>query len=75
MTRLALPSERAQVITEFPEVATQYQIVLTTRGPLDHVELQVETEPDFPIDEGRGRQREPGYRRRCARCRSRPCRR
>ena len=22
-------------------------------GPLDHVELQVETEPDFPIDEVR----------------------
>ena len=47
------PSQIEQVITEFPEVATQYQIVLTSRGPLDHVELQVETEPDFPIDEVR----------------------
>ena len=47
------PSQIEQVITEFPEIATQYQIILTTRGPLDHVELQVETEPDFPIDEVR----------------------
>lgn len=45
------PSQIEQVITGFPEIATHYQIILTTRGPLDHVELQVETEPDFPIDE------------------------
>ena len=47
------PSQIEQVITGFPEIATHYQIILTTRGPLDHVELQVETEPDFPIDEVR----------------------
>ena len=47
------PSQIEQVITEFPEIATQYQIILTMNGPLDHVELQVETEPDFPIDEVR----------------------
>ena len=47
------PSQIEQVITNFPEIATHYQIILTTRGPLDHVELQVETEPDFPIDEVR----------------------
>ncbi|OUO91562.1 phenylacetate--CoA ligase [Gordonibacter sp. An230] len=47
------PSQIEQVITGFPEIATHYQIVLTTRGPLDHVELQVETVPDFPIDEVR----------------------
>ena len=47
------PSQIAQVITGFPEIATHYQIILTTRGPLDHVELQVETVPDFPIDEVR----------------------
>lgn len=45
------PSQIEQVITGFPEIATQYQIILTNRGPLDHVELQVETEPDFQIDE------------------------
>ena len=45
------PSQIEQVITGFPEIATHYQIILTTRGPLDHVELQVETVPDFPIDE------------------------
>ena len=44
------PSQIEQVITAFPEVATQYQIILTNKGPLDHVELQVETEPDYPID-------------------------
>ncbi len=47
------PSQIEQVITGFPEIATQYQIILTTKGPLDHVELRVETEPDFPIDEVR----------------------
>lgn len=45
------PSQIEQVITEFPEIAAHYQIILTTRGPLDRVELQVETQPDFPIDE------------------------
>ena len=30
---------------------THYQIVLTTKGPLDRVELRVETAPDFPFDE------------------------
>ncbi len=47
------PSQIEQVITGFPEIATQYQIILTNKGPLDHVELQVETEPDFQIDEVR----------------------
>ena len=45
------PSQIEQVITELPEIAAHYQIILTTRGPLDRVELQVETQPDFPIDE------------------------
>ena len=39
------------MLTGFPEIATQYQIILTTRGPLDHVELRVETVPEFPFDE------------------------
>ncbi len=45
------PSQIEQVITEFPEIATQYQILLTTKGSLDHVELKVETVPDFPLSE------------------------
>lgn len=45
------PSQIEQVITEFPEIATQYQIILSRKGPLDHVQLLVETEPDFPIDQ------------------------
>ncbi len=47
------PSQIEQVITGFPEIATQYQIVLTNEGPLDKAELRVETEPDFAIDEVR----------------------
>lgn len=45
------PSQIEQVITEFPEIATQYQIILSRKGPLDRVQLLVETEPDFPIDQ------------------------
>lgn len=45
------PSQIEQVITAFDEIAPQYQIILTTRGTLDHVELDVETVPDFPFDE------------------------
>ncbi|MCL1898472.1 MAG: phenylacetate--CoA ligase, partial [Micrococcales bacterium] len=37
----------------FAEIAPQYQIVLTSKGSLDHAELQVETVPDFPFDEVR----------------------
>lgn len=45
------PSQIEQVITGFPEIAAQYQIILSTKGPLDHVQLKVETVPEFPIDE------------------------
>ena len=45
------PSQIEQIITSFPEVVPHYQIVLTTKGKLDHVELRVETAPDFPFDE------------------------
>lgn len=45
------PSQIEEVITTFPEIATQYQIVLTSKGPLDHVQLQIETVPEFPFDE------------------------
>lgn len=45
------PSQIEQVITAFPEIAPQYQIVITSRGPLDHVELDVESVPEFPFDE------------------------
>ena len=45
------PSQIEEVITGFEEIAAQYQIILTTRGPLDHVELQVETVPSFDFDE------------------------
>lgn len=45
------PSQIEEVITNFDEITAQYQIVLTNQGPLDHVELQIETVPDFPFDE------------------------
>lgn len=47
------PSQIEQVIVDFPEIAAQYQIILTTKGTLDAVELDVETVPDFPFDEVR----------------------
>lgn len=45
------PSQIEHVIVGFPEIAAQYQIILTNKGPLDRVELDVETVPDFPFDE------------------------
>ena len=45
------PSQIEEVMMSFPEIATQYQIILTSKGPLDHVELDVETVPEFPFDE------------------------
>lgn len=45
------PSQIEQVITGFPEIVPHYQIVLTTKGTLDHMELRVETAPDFSFDE------------------------
>ena len=45
------PIQFAQVISEFPEVTSYNQIVLTTKNHLDQVELQVETVSDFPFDE------------------------
>lgn len=45
------PSQIEEVITEAPEVTPYYQIVLTSKGPLDHVTLLVEPVPEFPFDE------------------------
>ena len=45
------PSQIEEEIVSFPEITAQYQLILTTKGTLDHVELQVETVPDFPFDE------------------------
>ena len=47
------PSQIEEEILKFPEIVSQYQLILTTKGHLDHVELQVETVPDFPFDEVR----------------------
>lgn len=45
------PLQFAQVISEFEEVTSYYQVVLTTKGALDHVQLNVETVKEFPFDE------------------------
>lgn len=45
------PSQIEEEIVSFPEIAAQYQIILTTKGTLDHAQLLVETVPDFPFDE------------------------
>ena len=47
------PSQIEEEIVSFPEIAAQYQLILTTTGTLDHVQLQVETVPEFPFDEVR----------------------
>lgn len=45
------PSQIEEEIVSFPEIAPQYQLILTTKGTLDHAELRVETVPKFPFDE------------------------
>lgn len=45
------PSQIEEEIVSFPEIAPQYQLILTTKGTLDHAELCVETVPEFPFDE------------------------
>lgn len=45
------PSQIEEEIVSFPEIAPQYQLLLTTKGTLDHAELRVETVPEFPFDE------------------------
>lgn len=44
------PSQIEEEIVSFPEIAPQYQLILTTKGTLDHAELRVETVPEFPFD-------------------------
>ena len=45
------PNQIEQVLGGVPGVAPHYQIVLTKRGSLDHVQVQVEVAPDFGFDE------------------------
>jgi phenylacetate-CoA ligase len=45
------PSQFQEVLAGFGEVTSYYQIVLTNKGPLDHVTLKVETVADFDFDE------------------------
>jgi len=47
------PSQIEQVLGEVPGVAPHYQVVLSKRGVLDHVEVHVEVAPDFAFDEVR----------------------
>ncbi len=45
------PSQIEQVLAGVPGVAPHYQLVLTKRGSMDHVEVHVEVGPDFAFDE------------------------
>ena len=45
------PSQIEQVLGGVAGVAPHYQLVLTKRGSLDHVQVQVEVAPDFGFDE------------------------
>jgi phenylacetate-CoA ligase len=45
------PSQFQEVLAHFSEVTSYYQIILTSKGPLDYVTLKVETVPEFDFDE------------------------
>ena len=47
------PSQIEQVLLGIPMVAPHYQVVLTKRGSMDHVEVHVEVAPQFAFDEVR----------------------
>lgn len=47
------PNQIEQVLVSIPNVAPHYQVVLTKRGSMDHVEVHVEVAPDFAFDEVR----------------------
>jgi len=47
------PSQIEQVLGEVPGVAPHYQVVLSKKGVLDHVEVHVEVAPEFAFDEVR----------------------
>jgi phenylacetate-CoA ligase len=47
------PSQIEQVLVSVPMVAPHYQVVLTKRGSMDHVEVHVEVAPEFDFDEVR----------------------
>ncbi len=44
------PSQIEEVLTSFAEVEPQYQLVLTRKGRLDQLEIQVEVSPQFFSD-------------------------
>ncbi|MCH3942122.1 MAG: phenylacetate--CoA ligase [Atopobiaceae bacterium] len=44
------PRQVEEVITAFPEVSAWYQLVVSTRGDLDAVDLNVEVVPEFDFD-------------------------
>lgn len=45
------PSQIEQVLVSIPGVAPHYQVVLSKRGSMDHVEVHVEVGPEVPFDE------------------------
>jgi phenylacetate-CoA ligase len=45
------PSQIEQVLAAIPGVAPHYQVVLSKRGSMDHVEVHVEVGPDVAFDE------------------------
>jgi phenylacetate-CoA ligase len=54
------PSQIEQVLMGIPMVAPHYQLVLTKRGSMDHVEVHVEVSPEFSFDEVRELERLQG---------------
>ncbi len=54
------PSQIEQVLGGVEGVAPHYQVILSKRGVLDHVEVHVEVAPDFGLDEVRELERLQG---------------
>lgn len=51
------PSQIEGVIAGFDEVSSWYQVVVTSQGAMDHVDLNIEVVPDFDFDEVRAIER------------------
>jgi phenylacetate-CoA ligase len=54
------PSQIEQVLLGIEMVAPHYQVILTKRGSMDHVEVHVEVAPEFAFDEVRELERLQG---------------
>ncbi len=45
------PSQIEEIVTQFDEIAPWYQLIVTTKGVMDQLTLNIEVVPDFDFDE------------------------